>query len=890
MSSSLEKLLAKEDFKGRRSMSRSRSSFKSDAASTLSNSFRDQRKSGSLLGHRNKTKRARSDVARHNLRRELPQHDDIRGRRSRDSLFRTVKNDEGLKQESRERLFSYLKEGKQFTSTLSNDMPQNKIEEVGKQDDEIYPNIYSKKVYSSESGNNKYSNTASEKEVHTERSGRDPKVDKRNGNNLAEQLLGHLSFDATNRKSTKKATISSGPSNRSSRPSKNFEDKQSKKRDKVVEVISKPALDEVSFQAIISIINGYIKRFLNDEDFRKTLHHNCLSSFNFIEHEEEKTTQGKVMASLEQAIEIVEITVEDSSSAKDLKKASLQLSVITGLYSNNLEDGFTSGIPNSNLSACAHLYLSVISKHLFQVFCNVRFQAQTTLLPELWDCLFSPHLLHLKEWYIQQVDSLADEQSKPRKMKLILNVYNEILDSGTYQFAIYYKNWLTLGVETPPIPGSLLGQASEPSSSNGPFSPQPMMSKKLYDVVFSHSSKPGVDKAEDSREAENIHDCMISSGGSSVIKETLTYFFETVKYMNWGDEKDLTKIELDDARLHLHGSDECFDERSCFSSIPQEFICPLTGKLFEDPVTLETGQTFGRVVIKVCFDQGNRTCRVTGKSLEFVSVPLTNFVLKRLIDNWRSEHFRHLLSFASQIMENSGRHGLQQLDETVIFILEQLLTAISEEEKRTNAKYLISRGGVHFLLQRFELGKLEEKAHVVAFLSCCIEADANCRNQIARNINKQCLLELLQSKQLKSRANAVLLWSELIHLRRWKDVTLFLSGLHNEPRKCSIYREECCQSLLIMGERFSFSGKLSTKSWILKQAGFKDIYGVYCVDNEDKNLLADDAISSLSNLSAALLSNGKKSFLDAISKCLEAGNLEMVRVCLITVALAMSES
>lgn len=216
----------------------------------------------------------------------------------------------------------------------------------------------------------------------------------------------------------------------------------------------------------------------------------------------------------------------------------------------------------------------------------------------------------------------------------------------------------------------------------------------------------------------------------------------------------------------LHGSDECFDERSCFSSIPQEFICPLTGKLFEDPVTLETGQTFGRVVIKVWFDQGNRTCRVTGKSLEFVSVPLTNFVLKRLIDNWRSEHFRHLLSFASQVMENSGRHGLQQLDETVIFILEQLLTAVSEEEKRTNAKHLISRGGVHFLLQRFELGKLEEKAHVVAFLSCCIEADANCRNQIARNINKQCLLELLQSKQLKSRANALLLWSELIHLRR----------------------------------------------------------------------------------------------------------------------------
>lgn len=216
----------------------------------------------------------------------------------------------------------------------------------------------------------------------------------------------------------------------------------------------------------------------------------------------------------------------------------------------------------------------------------------------------------------------------------------------------------------------------------------------------------------------------------------------------------------------LHESYEYFDEHSFFSSIPQGFICPLTGKLFEDPVTLETGQTFERVAIKAWFDQGNRACPVTGKTLESLAVPLTNFVLKHVIDNWRSGHCKNLLAFASQVMENSGRHGLKHLDETVVFILEQLLTAFSEEEKRTNARHIISLGGLHFLLQRFEVGKLEEKAHVVALLSCCIEADASCRNQIARNISKQCLLELLQSKQVKSRTNAVLLLVELICLKR----------------------------------------------------------------------------------------------------------------------------
>jgi hypothetical protein len=40
----------------------------------------------------------------------------------------------------------------------------------------------------------------------------------------------------------------------------------------------------------------------------------------------------------------------------------------------------------------------------------------------------------------------------------------------------------------------------------------------------------------------------------------------------------------------------------------------------------------------------------------------------------------------------------------------------------------------------------------------------------------------------------------------------------------------------------------------------------------------------LKNLSMALLSNGKKSFLDTVSKCLRSGNSDMVRVCLTTVA------
>lgn len=40
----------------------------------------------------------------------------------------------------------------------------------------------------------------------------------------------------------------------------------------------------------------------------------------------------------------------------------------------------------------------------------------------------------------------------------------------------------------------------------------------------------------------------------------------------------------------------------------------------------------------------------------------------------------------------------------------------------------------------------------------------------------------------------------------------------------------------------------------------------------------------LLSLSASLAGDGKKSFLDTISKCLSLGNLDLVRVCLTTVA------
>ncbi|KAK8683161.1 hypothetical protein V6N13_039228 [Hibiscus sabdariffa] len=404
---------------------------------------------------------------------------------------------------------------------------------------------------------------------------------------------------------------------------------------------------------------------------------------------------------------------------------------------------------------------------------------------------------------------------------------------------------------------------------------------------------------------------------------------------------DLTLSSLPNLNEELHGTYRCSDVETLFSSIHKDFICPLTGKLFEDPVTLETGQTFERVAIKEWFNKGNRACPVTGKSLDYMSVPHTNIILKRVIDSWKSDNCAKNLALAFLIVGNSKEHGLPRREETAIFILDLFLPTVSKEERIMNTKHLISLGGLPFLIHRFKLGNMEENTRVAALLSCCIEADSVCRFS---------LFELVCSKQINSRTNAVLLLTELICLSRRKDVPLLLSDLQNEeimnimhaihdylqnsppvqrplvatlllnidllvdPKKYGLYREQavdtitealdsslineeirekCCRALLILGGCFSLSGNLVTEGWILKVAGINDDSEANSIE-KDENLDIDDSILSEDeehaiaewsrNLLASLVGSGKKSFLEAISKCLGLRNQDLVTACLTTVA------
>ncbi|KAJ0031553.1 hypothetical protein Pint_13215 [Pistacia integerrima] len=77
---------------------------------------------------------------------------------------------------------------------------------------------------------------------------------------------------------------------------------------------------------------------------------------------------------------------------------------------------------------------------------------------------------------------------------------------------------------------------------------------------------------------------------------------------------------------------------------PKDFVCPITSHVFDDPVTLETGQTYERKAIQEWIERGNSTCPITRQKLHSTQLPKTNYVLKRLIASWQEDNSGSLLS------------------------------------------------------------------------------------------------------------------------------------------------------------------------------------------------------------------------------------------------------
>ncbi|KAB2029248.1 hypothetical protein ES319_D05G149500v1 [Gossypium barbadense] len=262
-----------------------------------------------------------------------------------------------------------------------------------------------------------------------------------------------------------------------------------------------PAIDDVAIRAVISILGGYTGKYIKDESFRGMVKGKCSSCLT-----RRKTgSDDGVFENMKLGIESIDSLVQNPGNKKELRMKALRnsielLSIVASLNSKKTRNGSTCGVPNSHLSACAQLYLSIVYKleknhrisarHLLQVFCDSAFLARTHLLPDLWEHLFLPHLLHLKVWYHKELELLSnlDYGEKEKRMKVLCKLYNDQMDIGTAKFAMYYKEWLKIGAKAPavptvPLPSSPSFRSSRRRSSDS-FASRSSINKNLYRTVF----------------------------------------------------------------------------------------------------------------------------------------------------------------------------------------------------------------------------------------------------------------------------------------------------------------------------------------------------------------------------------------------------------------------
>ncbi|XP_062094472.1 putative E3 ubiquitin-protein ligase LIN isoform X2 [Humulus lupulus] len=277
-----------------------------------------------------------------------------------------------------------------------------------------------------------------------------------------------------------------------------------------------PLVDDVAARAVVSILSGYVGRYIKDVTFRENVREKCTSCLV----RRKMDLDDGIFANLKLGFESVDKLMEDKGNRKEIRMKTVRnavqlFSTVAALNTKKTKNGLSCGIPNSHLSSCAQFYLAIVYKiekhdrtsarHLLRAFCDSPFLARTHLAPDLWEHFFLPHLLHLKVWYTKELDYLRDFDygNKEKKMKALSEVYNDHMDKGTVEFAFYYKKWLKVGLKSPAVPQVPLPERPYNKSSRRSMDSSSTQSSinNLYRAVFG-SIAEGQSSNDDNRNGD----------------------------------------------------------------------------------------------------------------------------------------------------------------------------------------------------------------------------------------------------------------------------------------------------------------------------------------------------------------------------------------------------
>ncbi|XP_060172445.1 putative E3 ubiquitin-protein ligase LIN isoform X3 [Lycium barbarum] len=385
-------------------------------------------------------------------------------------------------------------------------------------------------------------------------------------------------------------------------------------------------------------------------------------------------------------VETIENAVSTSSSS--IKSTSLRLAEKTLLsFSENQFSSFLLSLVYTLLRRPVDAALSLLD--VFYIDPSI---ARLEIAPIVFEELFLIHLIPILEWYNDQrskimscsisLSSMSVEQAS--ELKELERQYEEILDENCRVFAGYFKEVLQAknGDMLIDPPSLIVLQRNEKSDSfefskdgemineefglkNGrynpiwtdsaegdkfklnkssknlskfpSFYPERVSLKVLTSQRSSTKSKPlGNSNFDSDHEPCSSDDS--NDRYSTAFKEDMNKRMALLntRQRQYANEKQPI---LGESSCHPYPSMEDYDnmKSSGKNTPPKDFVCPITTDVLEDPVTLETVQTYERKAILEWLERGNATCPITRQKLHNTQLPKTNYVLKRLIASWQEQ-------------------------------------------------------------------------------------------------------------------------------------------------------------------------------------------------------------------------------------------------------------
>jgi U-box domain len=108
----------------------------------------------------------------------------------------------------------------------------------------------------------------------------------------------------------------------------------------------------------------------------------------------------------------------------------------------------------------------------------------------------------------------------------------------------------------------------------------------------------------------------------------------TTKESSKNDDKDVKGTTTNNDE---QVDDDDDDDSSDSTTIPHEFVCPLTLEIFQDPLMDRRGMNFERDAIVEWLNRGNLTCPLTREPLGYRSL-VPNVNLRARVEQWKREH------------------------------------------------------------------------------------------------------------------------------------------------------------------------------------------------------------------------------------------------------------